>query len=87
MRAVTVLSPRLVEGPQPDERARAAASVRSRFDRVLWQRLEVRDGALGAVVAGTLHRRPRQIRVGAAAALGLLESGLPTVDRRAGIAS
>ncbi len=87
MAAVTATSPTLVPEPRPDEQARAAALVRSRFDRVLWQRLEVRDGALGAVVAGTLHRRPRQIRVGAAAALGLLEDGLPTVDRRAGAAS
>ena len=87
MTGVTATSSTLVPGSVPDEQARAAAVVRSSFDRVLWQRLEVRDGALGAVVAGTLHRRPRQIRVGAAAALGLLESGLPTVDRRAGTAS
>jgi hypothetical protein len=87
MRAVTVLSPRLVEGPQPDERARAAASVRSRFDRVLWQRLEVSDGTVTAVVAGTRHRRPRQLRVGAAAALGLLDEGVPTVGPRVGSSS
>lgn len=87
MTAVTVLSPRLVEGPQPDERARAAASVRSRFDRVLWQRLEVSDGTVTAVVAGTRHRRPRQLRVGAAAALGLLDEGVPTVGPRVGSSS
>lgn len=87
MTDVTVLSPRLVEGPQPDERARAAASVRSRFDRVLWQRLEVSDGTVTAVVAGTRHRRPRQLRVGAAAALGLLDEGVPTVGPRVGSSS
>lgn len=87
MTAVTALSPRLVEGPQPDERARAAASVRSRFDRVLWQRLEVSDGTVTAVVAGTRHRRPRQLRVGAAAALGLLDEGVPTVGPRVGTSS
>ena len=82
MTAVTVLSPRLVEGPPPAERARAAASVRSSFDRVLWQRLEVGDGTITAVVAGTRHRRPHQLRVGAAAALGLLDEGVPTVGPR-----
>ena len=82
--AVTATSPTLVQEPRPEQRSRAAAVVRSRFDRVLWQRLEEHDGTLTAVVAGTLHRRPRQLRVGAAAALGLLEDGLPTVDRRAG---
>lgn len=87
MTAVTVLSPRLVEGPQPDERARAAASVRRSFDRVLWQRLEISDGAVTAVVAGTRHRRPRQLRVGAAAALGLLDEGVPTVGPRVGTSS
>ena len=87
MTAVTVLSPRLVEGPQPDERARAAASVRSRFDRVLWQRIEVSDGTVTAVVAGTRHRRPRQLRVGTAAALGLLDEGVPTVGPRVGSSS
>lgn len=87
MAAVTVPPPALVEEPRPEERARAAASVRDRFDRVLWQRLEVRDGAVTAVVAGTRHRRPRQMRVGAAAALGLLEAGLPTLRRRVGSAS
>ena len=65
-----------------EERARAAASVQARFDRILWQRLEERDGQLTAMVAGTRHRRPHQVRVGAAAALGLLDAGLPTVDRR-----
>jgi hypothetical protein len=73
-----------VQEPRLDERARAAAAVRRGFDRVLWQRIEVRDGELGAVVAGTRHRRPRQVRVGALAALGLLDDGVPTVGRRAG---
>lgn len=66
------------------ERERAAAAVRGRFDRILWQRLEVRDGELRAVVAGTRHRRPRQLDVGVAAALGLLDQGVPTVGPRAG---
>lgn len=79
---VTTTSPSTVESSPADERARAAASVQARFDRILWQRLEERDGALTAVVAGTRHRRPHQVRVGAAAALGLLDAGLPTVDRR-----
>ena len=72
----------------PDvERARAAAAVRDRFDRILWQRLEVVDGGLCAVVAGTRHRRPRQLRVGVAAALGLLGEGVPTVGPRVGTRS
>jgi hypothetical protein len=66
------------------DRVRAAAAVRGRFDRVLWQRLEVRDGELCAVVAGTRRRRPRQLHVGAAAALGLLDQGVPTVGPRTG---
>ena len=66
------------------ERERAAAAVRDRFDRILWQRLELRDGGLCAVVAGTRHRRPRQIHVGVAAALGLLDQGVPTVGPRVG---
>lgn len=82
MAAVTATSPPLIQEPRPDGRSRAAAVVRARFDRVLWQRLEEHEGTLTAVVAGTLHRRPRQLRVGAAAALGLLEDGLPTIDRR-----
>ena len=73
-----------VEQPRPEERARAAAAVRGRFDRVLWQRIEVHDGALSAVVAGTRHRRPRQVHVGVAAALGLLDQGVPTVGPRVG---
>lgn len=81
---VTATSPTTVEEPRTDERTRAAASVRARFDRVLWQRLEVRDGTVTAVVAGTRHRRPRQLRVGTAAALGLLDEGVPTVGRRMG---
>ena len=75
-------SPAPVEPPRLAERARAAAAVRDRFDRVLWQRLEVDAGELVAVVAGTRHRRPRQLRVGATAALGLLDQGVPTVGRR-----
>ena len=59
MAPVTATSPPLVQEPRPDERSRAAAAVRARFDRVLWQRLEEHDGVLSAVVAGTLHRRPR----------------------------
>jgi hypothetical protein len=82
--AVTATWPTTVEEPRPDERARAAASVRSRFDRVLWQRLEVHDGVVSAVVAGTRRRRPRQLRVSTAAALGLLDEGVPTVGRRMG---
>jgi hypothetical protein len=82
MASVTATSPTAVEQPPADERARAAASVRNRFDRVLWQRLEVHDGIVTAVVAGTRHRRPRQLRVDSAAALGLLDGGLPTVGRR-----
>ena len=73
-----------VEEPRPDERVRAAAAVRGHFDRVLWQRIEVRHGELRGVVAGTRHRRPRQVQVGAAAALGLLDQGVPTVGPRAG---
>jgi hypothetical protein len=73
-----------VEEPHADERARAAAAVRGRFDRVLWQRLEVHDGELHGVVAGTRHRRPRQVHVGTAAALGLLDQGVPTVGPRVG---
>jgi hypothetical protein len=84
MVAVTAPPPTLLEEPRPDDRARAAASARDRFDRVLWQRIEVRDGTVTAVVAGTRHRRPRQLRVGAAAALGLLEEGVPTVGPRVG---
>lgn len=76
-----------VEEPRPDERARAAAAVRRGFDRVLWQRIEVRDGELRAVVAGTRHRRPRQVHVGVAAALGLLDQGVPTVGPRVGSAT
>lgn len=76
-----------VEEPRPDERARAAAAVRGRLDRVLWQRIEVRDGELRAVVAGTRHRRPHQLHVGAAAALGLLDQGVPTVGPRVGTTS
>ena len=87
MAPVPATSPTLVEEPRPDERARAAARVHDRFDRVLWQRLEVHDGAISAVVAGTRHRRPRQVRVGAAAALGLLAEGVPTVRRRVGSGS
>lgn len=77
-------SPASAQEPRFDERARAAAAVRGGFDRVLWQRIEVRDGELGAVVAGTRHRRPRQVRVGTLAALGLLDEGVPTVGRRVG---
>ncbi len=84
---MTATSPPLVQEPRPDERSRAAAVVRTGFDRILWQRLEEHDGVVTAVVAGTRHRRPRQVRVGEAAALGLLEDGLPTVDRRARSAS
>lgn len=84
MTGVTTTSPAPVQEPRPDGRARAAAAVRGRFDRVLWQRLEVDAGELVAVVAGTRHRRPRQLRVGAAAALGLLDEGVPTVGRRVG---
>ena len=69
------------------ERVRAAAAVRDRFDRILWQRLEVRDGELRAVVAGTRHRRPRHLHVGVAAALGLLDQGVPTVGPRVGTPS
>ena len=79
--------PATVQELPADERSRAAAAVRERFDRVLWQRLEVRDGELHAMVAGTRHRRPRQLRVGVAAALGLLDQGVPTVGPRAGSAS
>ena len=84
---MTATSPTIVEEPESAARARAAAAVRTGFDRVLWQRLEVRDGTLTAVVAGTRHRRPRQVRVGSAAALGLAECGVPTVGPRAGSAS
>lgn len=84
---VTAPSPALVEDLPVEERTRAAAAVRSRFDRVLWQRFEVRDGELRAVVVGTRRRRPQQLRVGAAAALGLRDEGLPTVGDRVGSAS
>lgn len=83
---VTSSSPAQAQ-PRPEERARAAAAVRRRFDRVLWQRLEVHDGELRALVAGTRHRRPHQLRVGGAAALGLLDAGVPTVRRREGSGS
>ena len=84
MADVTAPSLAPVEEPRPMERVRAAAAVRARFDRVLWQRIEVRDGEVRAVVAGTLRRRPRQVHVGAAAALGLLDEGVPTVGTRVG---
>lgn len=84
---MTATSPTIVEEPRTAARARAAAAVRTGFDRILWQRLEVRDGTLTAVVAGTRHHRPRQVRVGTTAALGLADSGVPTVGPRVGRAS
>lgn len=73
------------EGPHvhvvawPD--AAGAGRVARMLDRVLWQRLEVREGAVSGVVAGTRHRRPVQVRVGGDVALGLVEGGVPTVAR------
>lgn len=87
MTSVTATSPTLAEDVRPEDRARAVAAVRGRFDRVLWQRVEIADGTITALVAGTRHRRPHQIRVGAAAALGLLGEGVPTVRRRVGSGS
>ena len=84
---MTAPSTALVEDLPVEERLRAAAAVRSRFDRVLWQRLEVRDGELRAVVVGTRRRRPQQLHVGAAAALGLRDEGLPTIGEHVGSAS
>lgn len=58
------------------------------FDRVLWQRLERRGGAVsGATVAGIRHRRPVTVRVDARTAGQLLAAGVPTVGRRDGSGS
>lgn len=76
---------RVVVDGRPD-RAHAAR-VRRSLDRVLWQRLQVQDGQVRGVVAGTRRRRPVQLTVSGGAALGLLETGVPTVARRVGTGS
>lgn len=58
-----------------------AARVVAALDRTLWQRLEVSGGTVSGVVVGVRHRRPVDLRVGAATALGLVEAGIPTVAR------
>lgn len=57
----------------------AADRVMRVFDRVLWQRLDVCDGVIHAVVLGTRHRRPVQLQVAGSSALGLLQAGVPTI--------
>lgn len=58
------------------------------FDRVLWQRLERRDGLVtGATVAGVRRRRPVTVRVDARTAGELAAAGVPTVGQRDGAGS
>jgi hypothetical protein len=69
-----------------------APTVRTRphlgFDRVLWQRLERRHGAVtGAIVAGVRHRRPVTVRVDVHTAGQLAAAGVPTLGRRDGSGS
>jgi hypothetical protein len=71
---------RLQVRDEPD--AAGARRVARLLDRILWQRLEVRDGTVTGVVAGTRRRRPAHVRVDGPAALGLVVAGVPTVVRR-----
>lgn len=58
-----------------------ADDVGRRVDRILWQQLST-SGASARVYA-VAHRRPVQLRVAAATALGLLDRGVPTLVQRA----
>jgi hypothetical protein len=75
-----------VEVPAWPDAVRADRAARM-LDRVLWQRLDVGDGTASAIVVGTRHRRPVNVRVDGSAALGLLEAGVPTLTRRLGTGS
>lgn len=75
------------EGPRvraeaPDRRS--ASRVVAALDRAVWQRLDVSDEVLGGVVVGVRHRRPVELRVGPATAVGLVEAGIPTLSRYVG---
>lgn len=62
----------------PDGRARGSRIAG--VDRVLWLQVSVRDGEpAGGIVHGVRHRRPVDVRVGAATARRLLAAGVPAV--------
>lgn len=56
-----------------------AEDIGRSVDRIVWQQLDAPSG--GAEVFAVTRRRPRRLRIGASAALGLLQSGVPTVVR------
>lgn len=66
-------------GTLPD--AARAAAVRRGVDRIVWQQLTAAGTDASGEVYAVTRRRPLRIRVSGSTALGLLESGVPTVVR------
>ena len=57
-----------------------ADAVSRSVDRIVWQQIDTSTGG-GAEIFAIARRRPRRLRIGTSAALGLLERGVPTVVR------
>lgn len=73
--AGTDLAVRIDSLPDADR----ADAVRRSVDRIVWQQLD--RFARGAEIFAVAGRRPRRVRIGMAAALGLLDRGVPTIVR------
>jgi len=63
----------------PDRRA--ADHVTAGYRHLVWQRIDVSDGRIECRLRGVRHRLPSERPISLAAALALVERGLPTVVR------